>query len=223
MARSAEQNRDARRRSQNSIIEAAFAVFGEKGYYEASISEIARRAGVAQSLVSYYFDGKEQLIAAVLDGYFAKMTAFVLGEGSADDRLRALIDMSLIGADQTMPQQRITLGLSILPTTHRIYAEAEQRSLDQVLAAGETMQSLFRERGAEDPALEEAMLRSVIEGVIVKRAVYGRTYPLQAARGWVHRMYGLGDPAEPLPFVASDPERIALRAADARASSPPAS
>lgn len=215
MPRSEEQNRDARERSQAAILEAAFAVFGEKGYHEASLAEIARRAGVAQGLVSYYFAGKAQLVGAVLDAYFAKMTGVAFTDESADDRLRMLIDMSLIGADQSMPQQRITLGLSILPTTHRIYAESEQRSLDGVLAAGEMTQQLFRERGAADPALEEAMLRSVLEGVIVKRAVYGRTYPLQAARRWVHRMYGLGEPAQPLPLVGSDLPDIALRANDA--------
>ncbi|UJP09253.1 TetR/AcrR family transcriptional regulator [Microbacterium sp. KUDC0406] len=215
MPRSAAQNRDARERSQAAILHAAFEVFGDKGYHEASLAEIARHAGVAQGLVSYYFGGKEQLVGAVLDAYFAKMTALAFDDESADERLRTIIDMSLIGADQSMPQQRITLGLSILPTTHRIYAESEQRSLEAVLAAGELMQDLFRERGADDPALEEVMLRSVLEGVIVKRAVYGRTYPLQAARCWVHRMYGLGDPAEPLPFVASDPASTALRAIDA--------
>ncbi|UNK70566.1 TetR/AcrR family transcriptional regulator [Microbacterium sp. H1-D42] len=215
MSRSAEQNRDARERSQTAIIEAAFAVFGEKGYHEASLAEIARRAGVAQGLVSYYFDGKEHLVGAVLDAYFAKMTGVAFGDESADDRLRLIIDMSLITADQAMPQQRITLGLSILPATHRLYADAEQRGLDGVLAAGAMMQDLFRERGAADPALEEIMLRSVLEGVIVKRAVYGQTYPLQAARRWLHDMYGLGEPAHPLPLVASDAAEVALRAVDA--------
>jgi AcrR family transcriptional regulator len=215
MPRSAEQNRDARERSQAAILEASIEVFGEKGYHEASLAEIARRAGVAQGLINYYFGGKEQLVGAALDQYFAMMTAISLGESDADDRLRAIIDMSLVGADQTMPQQRVTLGLSILPTTHHIYAESEQRSLEQVIAAGEVMQQLFRERGADDPALEEAMLRSVLEGVIVKRAVYGRTYPLQAARRWVHRMYGLGEPAEPLPLVSDDASPIALRASGA--------
>ncbi|MEJ1089463.1 helix-turn-helix domain-containing protein [Microbacterium sp. Mu-80] len=215
MARSQEQNRDARERSQKAILEAAFSAFGEKGYHETSLAEVARRAGVAQGLVSYYFGGKEQLVGAVLDAYFAKMTAVDLDDDSADDRLRMLIDMALIAADQGMPQQRIVLGLSMLPTTHRMYADAEQRNLDGVLAAGAVMQDLFRERGAADPGLEEVMLRSVIEGVIVKRAVYGRTYPLHAARAWLHRMYGLGAPSVPLPFVASDLPEIALRASDA--------
>lgn len=215
MARSQEQNRDARERSQNAILEAAFAAFGEKGYHETSLAEVARRAGVAQGLVSYYFGGKEQLVGAVLDAYFTAMTAVGTSETGADDRLRTLIDLALIAADQAMPQQRVTLGLSILPTTHRIYADAEQRNLDGVLAAGTVMQDLFRERGAADPALEEVMLRSVIEGVIVKRAVYGRTYPLHAARAWLHRMYGLGDPSDELPLVDSDATEIVLRASDA--------
>jgi TetR/AcrR family transcriptional regulator len=52
-------------RTRERLLEAALAEFGEHGYAGARISAIARRAGVNQQLISYYFDGKEGLFKAL--------------------------------------------------------------------------------------------------------------------------------------------------------------
>ncbi|MBX5448974.1 TetR/AcrR family transcriptional regulator [Thermogemmatispora sp.] len=48
------------------ILEAAEAVFGEQGYYEASISEITRRAGVAQGTFYIYFRTKREIFVELV-------------------------------------------------------------------------------------------------------------------------------------------------------------
>ena len=54
-------------RSRERLLEAAEIEFGEHGYAGARINAIARRAGVNQQLISYYFDGKEGLFRALQD------------------------------------------------------------------------------------------------------------------------------------------------------------
>ena len=49
------------------ILDAAEAVFGEMGYYEASISEITRRAGVAQGTYYIYFHSKREIFAELVE------------------------------------------------------------------------------------------------------------------------------------------------------------
>lgn len=49
------------------ILEAAVAEFADRGYVRASLSRIARRAGVAKSLVLYYFGSKDDLYRAAVD------------------------------------------------------------------------------------------------------------------------------------------------------------
>jgi AcrR family transcriptional regulator len=49
------------------ILDAAEAVFGELGYYEASISEITRRAGVAQGTFYIYFHSKREVFAELVE------------------------------------------------------------------------------------------------------------------------------------------------------------
>lgn len=49
------------------IIEAAMAVFAERGFAAARLEEIARRAGVSKGALYLYFETKEEIFRAVVD------------------------------------------------------------------------------------------------------------------------------------------------------------
>lgn len=53
--------------SRERILDAAVAEFADRGYLRASLSRIAGRAGVAKSLVLYYFARKDDLYSAAVD------------------------------------------------------------------------------------------------------------------------------------------------------------
>lgn len=202
MARSVQQNRLARERARENILQAAIAVFSERGVSGASIAEITSRAGVAHGLVNYYFGGKDQLVAAVIDRWFETVLGLSRVEGSPDEMLAGIIDGVLSATAFAMPLQRAVLAMQQQPSTHRLFAESEQRHADAVTAAEDAVRALFRARGADDPALEEIMLRSTLEGVFVKYCVFGDTYPLEDARRWLHRRYGLAEPTETISMAA---------------------
>jgi TetR/AcrR family transcriptional regulator len=65
-ASGSDRKRDAER-TRERILDAALVEFGEHGFAGARIGTIARRAGVNQQLISYYFDGKEGLYRALTD------------------------------------------------------------------------------------------------------------------------------------------------------------
>src|SRR5947199_10173186 len=48
------------------IVEAALAVFAERGFAAAKLDEIARRAGVSKGALYLYFETKEELFRAVV-------------------------------------------------------------------------------------------------------------------------------------------------------------
>lgn len=210
MTRNDEMNRVARERSRQVILQAAIDLFAERGVSGASIAEITRRAGVAQGLANYHFGGKEQLIAAVLDSWFDVLFGIPQVEGPADARLAGIIDGALTATGYALPVQRAVFAMQQQPGTHRLYAEAEERHAEQARLSEDTVREIFRERGAADPPLEEIMLRSTLEGIFMKFAVYGDTFPLEDARRWVHRLYGLPEPVTPLPL------QLAPRDPDAR-------
>ena len=60
-----------------SIIDSALKVFGEKGYYNATIAEIARDAGVSEATIYEYFGSKEDLLFAIPGEITSQTVAFL--------------------------------------------------------------------------------------------------------------------------------------------------
>lgn len=52
------------------ILQAAFEVFAEHGYFNSRVSDIAHRAGVADGTIYLYFKNKEQILMAAIDHAF---------------------------------------------------------------------------------------------------------------------------------------------------------
>ncbi len=50
----------------NQLIRAAYRVVGEKGYYNFTVKDIAREAGLSTGLVHYYFKDKQELLLNLL-------------------------------------------------------------------------------------------------------------------------------------------------------------
>lgn len=75
------------------ILEAAEAVFGEMGFHEASISEITRRARVAQGTYYLYFHAKRDIFVELIED---------LG-----NRLRAATNAAIAGAEDRLEAERM--------------------------------------------------------------------------------------------------------------------
>jgi AcrR family transcriptional regulator len=67
--------RSARRKA---MIGAAIAVFGEKGFQEATMDEIAERAGFGKGTFYNYFDDKQALLAAAFEEAYDGLVALVV-------------------------------------------------------------------------------------------------------------------------------------------------
>jgi AcrR family transcriptional regulator len=81
------------------ITEAARAVFEEKGYQDALLSEIAERAGVVEGTIYRYFDSKRDLLVRVMEQWFDELLAEnqdIPAIGGTHERLRALVGRHLM-------------------------------------------------------------------------------------------------------------------------------
>src|SRR5579885_915263 len=65
------------------LLDAAEAVFGELGYYDASISEITRRAKVAQGTFYIYFHSKREIFVELVEDLGKRLRA-ATNEASRD-------------------------------------------------------------------------------------------------------------------------------------------
>jgi len=202
-----------REQSRERILAAAVEVFTEKGFHDATISDITARAGVSRGLITYYFPGKNDLLVEFLDRFLGQLLAAVDVTGTPDERLAGMIDGLLGAAASTLPVQRFGLGLMVLPSTHPMFARAEMGLNEQLTLFEDTLRGMFTDREAADPAVEEVVFRSVMEGVIFKLSVYGEGYPLERVRARLYEMYNL--PAPHTALVQSDPPPVGrMRAVD---------
>ena len=61
------------------IAQTAMIIFEEKGIQKTSMSEIAKRAGVAKGLLYYYFTSKDALVAEVIDQFSKGVDEYIEG------------------------------------------------------------------------------------------------------------------------------------------------
>ncbi|MFD9304235.1 ScbR family autoregulator-binding transcription factor [Streptomyces sp. NPDC060048] len=85
------------RRTRQLIVEAAGAVFAEKGFNGATIADVYQRLGLTKGAFYYYFKGKEELAQAVLASQIDTL-GFPLVPRST--RLQELIDKGMLFAVQ---------------------------------------------------------------------------------------------------------------------------
>jgi len=78
MSRPAKQQRSERTR--RDLLDAAREVFSRRGFTEASMEEIAERAGVTRGPLYHYFDSKQDLFAAVYEEVEQALAAEIASE-----------------------------------------------------------------------------------------------------------------------------------------------
>ncbi|MFF1277051.1 ScbR family autoregulator-binding transcription factor [Streptomyces marokkonensis] len=96
-------------RTRRTILEAAAAVFDERGYTSATIGEILERAGVTKGALYFHFGSKEELAL----GVFEEQLAISLPPQSS--KLQELVDSGLVLALRlrTEPLVRASVGLAL--------------------------------------------------------------------------------------------------------------
>lgn len=97
--RSREISDAVREASRTRVLDAARALFAERGYFACRVADVARRAGMSPGNVYWHFESKDSILRAILADGFASleaMTAEVAAEyGPARRKLEILVDRTL--------------------------------------------------------------------------------------------------------------------------------
>jgi AcrR family transcriptional regulator len=157
-------NRLPRHRREGDILAAATAVFREQGYEQASMAEIAARAGVVEGTIYKYFESKRDLLMQVMAGWYESMLAnyaqHLAGIKGTGDRLRYVIwrHLSFIAGNPGLCRvffREIRSGVEY-PNSHlhdlnRRYTSYITDILRDGMASGEFRADLWHDRA---PCLE---------------------------------------------------------------------
>ncbi|PRP91053.1 Fatty acid metabolism regulator protein [Enhygromyxa salina] len=84
---------ESRAAYREAILEAAMRLFGQTGFHEAKMSEIATEAGVATGTLYNYFSSKEEIFQSILDNGRAQLVFEVEQLAAVEDPLARLAEI----------------------------------------------------------------------------------------------------------------------------------
>ena len=126
------------------IIQCAADVIAETGYTRATMAQIARRAGVAKSVISYHFADKSELLRELVRTAVATYTQFLEPRLAAQTDAAGRIRAYLTGSAEYMTTHR-NMNLAVLeiafnalgsdgrPLTASIPMETHKPTLERIL------------------------------------------------------------------------------------------
>lgn len=153
------------------IAEAAIRTLDDIGYVRASLSQIAKRAGISTALISYHFADKHDLMNDVLVRLLASSESYIMGEvrreKSAGNRLKAFISASLAYQDTHAAHNNALLEIIFNARTpdQVPYYKLDDDGDDAILRELKHILQDGQENGEFGP-FHIAVMASVIQGAI---------------------------------------------------------
>lgn len=128
---------DERRRQ---ILLAAVHHFGDRGYADVAVAQIARDAGVTRALVNHYFGTKRELYLASVQAmlFVPPVDEFLAPRGTRTERIRSAVDW-LMDVVETHGHTWLAMagagGAVVDPEVQALLDEADDKAADMVLEA----------------------------------------------------------------------------------------
>ena len=185
--RTKEQFETIRRTSRKSILDAALKLFASKGYHNSSISAIASSAGVSKGLLYNYFEGKKELLYAIMEETFSIWESMMkdpeMEQLDGYDKLAFIIDRTFAMVEGNKDYYRLLTSLAtqleVLDELKIKMEEFHQRQIG-------TFVTLMDEIGAPDPMKETLLLAATLDGIFLHYMATGEDeYPLTEMRDFL--------------------------------------
>ena len=173
------------------ILDAAISVFAEQGFFQSTIAQIAKEAGVADGTIYLYFKNKDDILVQFYQyktrQIFERFREAVDKPASAEEKLRCLIrvhlqefqkDRNMAIVYQAETHQNRTLGNELIKEMSKMYRDL----ISEVVELGQ----------------EEGTIRRDLYMGLVKRFINGAVD--EVINSWIHSggKYDLVTMADPL-------------------------
>jgi TetR/AcrR family fatty acid metabolism transcriptional regulator len=172
---------DKRRR----ILDAAVRVFARKGYFSARVSDIAKKAGVADGTIYLYFRSKEDLLGRLFDEVMSEHLVLareaVRALPSAPERLRAIAErhLTVLGENRELAavfQVELRQSTRFMERFTASWLRDYFALLDEVIEAGQRDGSL---RADVSRTLAAKMLFGALDETVTSWLLSEKRYPLK--------------------------------------------
>jgi AcrR family transcriptional regulator len=184
-------------RNREKLVEAGRAVFAEQGP-DASLEEVARRAGVGIGTLYRHFPTREALVEVIFEEHVAEMRAAAEDASAADDAWAGLVSF----LERSLQLQADNLPLRDVFLRHK--TDGDGRISEQRLRIGELLERAVARAREQGSVREDLALSDVLFALWSFWPLLELTAPV-APRAWRRHLQILLDGMRP---EAATPQRV---------------
>ena len=180
--RSPEQFAEIREERKAQILEAALEVFARDSFHGASISSVAKRAGISKGLIYNYFKSKEEiLISLVVDVFDDVMEQLDLnlGEPLTKDSFIQIIEKSVDEVVKNPQRWKLYMSLSFQPDVTPILMAQMMPKIQPFMIE---VNNYFMGKGYEDPMTMMRYYSAVLDGVQMHILMDPENFPVEKVK-----------------------------------------
>ncbi len=180
MPRTKAQYESIRKGSRQKILDAALEVFARHGYYSASVSEIAKTAGISKGLMYNYFKSKEdmlnELMIGMMDALMCEYMPLKQGQKFTRDDIINFINVGIDLVLEKPQYWKLYFSVALQPDVMVIV-------FDKMMEMGQpymmAMIEYFRNKGVENPELTMRYFSAVMDGIQMHCMLDPKTFPAE--------------------------------------------
>lgn len=187
--RSKKQFEEIRNDRKDQLLDAALQVFAEEGYHSASVSKIAKHAGVSKGLMYNYFQSKEEVLLTLVRALFDyAMTTLKIqpDEEFSKERFAEIIALSVDIPLKEPQRWKLYMSLAFqADVTELLMREMAPRM-------GGYMQSMaqyFQSKGYEDPVAAMRVFSAILDGVQMHCLLDPEGFPAEKAKQFLTQQF----------------------------------
>lgn len=175
-----QQFQELREQKKMQILNAALKVIANHGYNGATISMIAREAGISKGLLYSYYESKEQLLEALISFGMEKAAAFMedpdAGKPHSKESFAAMLRKMIQMVMQESDFWRMYTTLLLQPNMSGKIQPQAQKFVEQYLGI---YIAYFQKKGSRNPMAEAMLFGAVLDGLMFDLMVAPHQYPLE--------------------------------------------
>lgn len=196
MPRTREENDRIRQTAKKNIRTAAMEIFIECGYHDASIDDVAKRAGISKGLMYNYYKGKEALLAEMVESRIDEINTVMQAAAALrtpSEQLKHIVDGALDGVRQRPKVYRFYLHLQTQPEEDKILSKYSQMLNEAMAKLFELQCGMFTSLGDVDARLRSLYFSSTLHGAMLMISTYPDHYPVEEMKKQIIEQFCTGN------------------------------
>lgn len=164
-ARPHQRRKDAR---PHELLEAALALFVERGFASTRIEEVARRAGVSKGTLYLYYPSKEELLKAVIAHYLsARIAATAAAVRRIDGPMAPVLREMLVAWWQQTYASPASGAFKLIISEVRVFPEIAEFYVREVIEPGHQLVGMILQRGIASGEFRAVNVESTVHSLLL--------------------------------------------------------